>query len=147
MYIRDGRAPIPKSERISRTMSSIRAKNTKPELIFRDILSKAGIRGYRLHWKSAAGRPDIAFPKKKVAVFVHGCFWHGCPYCKPRLPKTHRAFWRKKIEINKIRDASKEGLLRRAGWRVFVLRECRLKKNSKLPTRLVSALRSSGVSR
>lgn len=125
-YIRDGRAPVPKSEKVSRTMSAIRAKNTGPERVVREVLSRAGVRGYRLHWKCVAGRPDIAFPKRRVAVFVHGCFWHGCPYCKPKLPKTHRAFWKRKIETNKARDKRKVRELRRLGWRVVTVWACRL---------------------
>ena len=125
-YIRDGRAPIPKNERISRTMSAIRAKNTKPELLMRKLLSSNGVRGYRVHPKSVPGRPDITFTKKKVAVFVHGCFWHGCSYCKPKLPKTHKAFWRAKFKRNKERDARKVRELRRLGWRTVTIRACRL---------------------
>lgn len=126
-YVRDGRAPTPKSQRVSRAMSAIGAKNTKPELAVRRLLTTEGIRGYRLHWKRVGGRPDIAFPGKKVAVFVHGCFWHGCPYCKLKLPKTHREFWKKKIETNKARDARKVRELRRLGWRTVTVWACRLK--------------------
>lgn len=125
-YIRDGRSPIPKDERTSRAMSAIRANNTKPELTARRLLSKWKIKGYRLNWKKAPGRPDIAFPKKKVAIFVHGCFWHGCPYSKPKLPKTHRAFWRKKIETNKLRDKRKVRELHRLGWTSITVWACRL---------------------
>lgn len=126
-YIRDGRAPIPTSEKISRTMSAIRAKNTKPELLLREMLLAVGFNNYRLHPKSVPGRPDIVFRKKKGALFVHGCFWHGCPYCKLKLPKTHRAFWRKKIETNKARDARKNRELRQGGWRPFVVWACQLR--------------------
>ena len=146
-YIRDGRAPIPTNNRISRAMSAIRAKHTTPERVVRKLLRENGLGGYKLHIKSIPGRPDIAYPKKRVAIFVHGCFWHGCPVCKPKLPKTHRAFWKAKIERNQERDARKTRELRRAGWRVFVLRECRLKKGAKLPARLVSVLKPRGVSR
>ena len=126
-YIRDGRAPIPTSEKVSRTMSAIRAKNTKPELLLRKMLLSVGLNKYRLHPKNIPGRPDITFVKKKVAIFVHGCFWHGCPFCKPKLPKTHRVFWRKKIEMNKIRDARKNRELKQGGWRSLTVWTCRLK--------------------
>lgn len=126
-YIRDGRAPVPESERVSRTMSAIRAKNTKPELLARKLLSSAEIKGYKLHLKNIPGRPDIAFPKKKVAVFVHGCYWHGCPYCKLKLPKTHRAFWKNKIETNKVRDLRKNRELRKLGWKIVTIWACKLK--------------------
>ena len=145
-YIRDGRAPVPKGEKVSRTMSAIRAKNTKPELFVRSLLSKARIRGYRLHWKNVAGRPDIAFPQKKVAIFVHGCFWHGCPYCKLKLPKTHRAFWKNKIETNKLRDARKVRELHHLGWRTVTAWSCRLKSErgkQNVTARVRAALRRS----
>lgn len=75
-YIRDGRAPIPEKELTSRIMSAIKAKNTKPEIMLRKALWFEGYSGYRLHWKKVAGRPDICYPRKKVAIFVNGCFWH-----------------------------------------------------------------------
>lgn len=123
-YIRDGRAPIPKSETTSWIMSRIRAKNTKPEILLRRALWKAGIRGYRLHWKKAPGRPDICFPDKKIAIFVHGCYWHRCPYCKPSMPKTHRKFWKEKFRKNKERDERKVKTLKKEGWKVLTVWEC-----------------------
>jgi len=99
-YIRDGRAPLPQNEITSRIMSSIKDKNTKPELIIRKALWEKGIRGYRLHWKKAPGKPDIAFPSKKVAIFVNGCYWHRCPHCKLSLPKTNSEFWKNKFQKN-----------------------------------------------
>lgn len=141
IYSRDGRAPIPKNEQTSQMMSAIRTKNTKPELVVRKLLSETGIKGYRLHQKGMAGRPDIAFPQKKVAVFVHGCFWHGCSYCKLKLPKTHRAFWKNKIETNKLRDARKVRELRRLGWRTVTVWSCHLKteRGRKATVRRVAA--------
>lgn len=125
-YIRDGRAPIPKSETTSRIMSKIRAKNTKPEILLRKALWKEGCRGYRLHWKKAPGRPDICFPGKKVAIFVHGCFWHRCPHCKPSMPKTHKKFWQEKFQNNKERDKKKIKALKKQGWEVLTIWECQL---------------------
>ena len=89
-YIRDGRAPIPKRELTSKVMSSIRAKNTKPEIVLRKALWGQGLVGYRLHKKNIPGRPDIVYSKNKLAVFVNGCYWHRCPYCKPAAPKSHK---------------------------------------------------------
>lgn len=125
-YIRDGRAPIPKRELTSLIMSRIRGKNTKPELLLRKALCKAGLRGYRLHWKKAPGRPDICYPSKKIAIFVHGCFWHRCPHCKPAMPKSHQAFWREKFQKNRLRDREKARLLKRSGWKIFSFWECRV---------------------
>jgi len=88
-----------------------------------------GIRGYRLHWKKAAGRPDIAFPGKRVAVFVNGCFWHRCPLCKPPIPKSNSAFWSDKFKKNIERDKSKISLLKRGGWKILVFWECEIRDN------------------
>jgi DNA mismatch endonuclease (patch repair protein) len=128
-YIRDGRAPVPRKALTSLIMSRIRAKHTKPELALRAALRKNGYSNYRLHAKNIPGRPDICFPEKRVAIFVHGCFWHSCPYCKPSLPKTHRSFWTEKFRRNKIRDRAKSRLLRLAGWKVIAVWECRLRSS------------------
>ena len=128
-YIRDGRAPIPEKEITSKIMSSVRAKNTKPEIMLRKALFYNGLRGYRLHWKKAPGRPDIAYPGKKIAIFVNGCYWHRCPHCKPSFPKTNIEFWTNKFEKNKERDERKKKELEDAGWKVFIFWECQIKKD------------------
>ncbi len=129
-YIRDGRAPIPKKETISRVMSANRAKGTKPELILRKALRIAGISGSRSHLPNIPGRPDAVFPKEHLAIFVHGCFWHRCSYCKDPLPKTHRSFWKKKFLANKLRDKKKNAELRKLGWRVLTVWECQIKRDA-----------------
>ncbi|MGW8170055.1 MAG: very short patch repair endonuclease [Sulfurovaceae bacterium] len=128
-YIRDGRAPIPKNENISKVMSANKAKNTKPEILFRKALWHAGIKGYRLNWKKVPGRPDIAFPGKKIAIFIHGCYWHRCPYCNPSFPKSNVEFWDEKFKKNVARDKKKTKELELQGWKVIVIWECELKKN------------------
>lgn len=122
-------------------MSRIRAKNTGPELMARAALRRAGSIGYRLHYKKVPGRPDIAFVGRRVAVFVHGCFWHGCPYCRPRTPKNNSSFWQQKITTNKARDARKTAALRKAGWKVFTVWECRLRRSpERAMARVITAL-------
>jgi DNA mismatch endonuclease (patch repair protein) len=128
-YIRDGRSPIPKKETTSKLMSSNKDKNTKPEILFRKELWKNDIRGYRLHWKKAPGRPDIAFPSKKLAVFVNGCFWHRCPKCNLSLPKSNTEFWNEKFEKNVERDKKKTYMLKKNGWNVVVIWECEINGN------------------
>lgn len=128
-FLRDGRAPIPENESTSRLMSANKAKNTKPEITFRQALWNSGIRGYRLHWKKVPGKPDIAFPAKKIAVFVNGCFWHRCPHCQPPNPKAHSAFWTDKFAKNVVRDKKKIDLLIQNGWKVFVVWECQIKNS------------------
>lgn len=88
-------------------MSRIKARNTTPELALRKALRAIGQTGYRLHYAKAPGRPDVAFVGAKVAVFVHGCFWHGCPHCALRKPKSNTAFWSQKLDANKARDPAR----------------------------------------
>lgn len=132
VYLRDGRSPIPKSEITSKVMSSIHAKNTKPEIALRKEMWKSGLSGYRLHWKKAAGKPDIAYPKRKLAIFVNGCYWHRCPHCNPSSPKTHKKFWERKFAKNIERDQRKTNELRKAGWSVITVWECQIKEKMPL---------------
>jgi DNA mismatch endonuclease (patch repair protein) len=129
-YLRDGRAPIPGAESTSRVMSANKGKDTKPELTLRKVLRYVGLPGYRLHWKGAPGRPDIAYPKYKVAIFVHGDFWHRCPVCNLPLPKSHTDFWEQKLDRNVQRDARKVAELKSAGWKVFICWEHEIKEDS-----------------
>lgn len=126
-YIRDGRAPIPKNSVTSKIMSSIRAKNTTPEVILRKQLRAIGLRKYRLHYKGIPGRPDICFMKERTAVFVNGCYWHRCPKCRPSMPKSHVAFWREKFRQNKLRDRRKNAELRKLHWLPITIWECEIK--------------------
>ena len=113
-------------------MSQVRGQgNIQTEEYVAKIIRSARITGWRRHLQ-IPGRPDFAFKKQKVAVFVDSCFWHGCPRCF-RLPKQNRAFWKAKIEGNRRRDRSVNGRLRRLGWKVIRIRECGLKhKNNVL---------------
>lgn len=121
----------------SRIMACIHSRgNTTTELPLGKLLWAAGIRGYRKHWH-ITGRPDFAWPGKKIAVFVDGCFWHGCR-CKT-LPRTNTEFWRDKIETNKRRDRRVSRTLRREGWTVIRIKECALRKPTAL-TRIARAL-------
>ncbi len=108
-------------------MQANKSKNTKPELLVRHALRDAGLPGYRLHWKKAPGKPDVCYPGRKVAVFVHGCYWHRCPYCALPLPKTNVEFWSQKFARNQARDERDQNLLVEDGWTVLVVWECRLK--------------------
>ena len=102
-------------------------EGTKPELQLRKLLRDAGYSGYRLHWKQAPGSPDIAYPGRKVAIFVNGCFWHRCPHCRPPMPKSHSEFWETKFARNQERDARKIRQLEDAGWRLMTVWECELR--------------------
>jgi DNA mismatch endonuclease, patch repair protein len=110
----------------SRMMANIKAQNTKPEVALRRLLHSRGFR-YTLHSSVLPGRPDIVFPSRRAAIFVHGCFWHshGCALFK--VPGTNREFWTKKFSENVRRDLSSQLGLIAAGWRVAVVWECALR--------------------
>lgn len=112
----------------SRMMSGIRGKNTKPELIVRSFLHRAGLR-FRLHAK-LPGKPDLVLPKYRTVVFVHGCFWHrheGCRYAT--TPANNARFWREKFAGNVRRDARVKQELEELGWRVQAIWACQLSES------------------
>lgn len=100
----------------SEQMARIRGRDTRPEQLLRGALWRAGLR-YRLHYRLACGRPDLAFPGARVAVFIDGCFWHGCPehYIRPR---ARADFWSRKLRQNVERDIRQTRALQEAGWKV-----------------------------
>lgn len=124
-------APPPATnEHVRKFMQGNKGKNTKPEMLVRARLRAAGLTGYRLQWK-VPGRPDIAWPGKRVALFINGCFWHrheGCPYAT--TPKSHVEYWVVKFDRNVERDERNLQALREAGWTVHVIWECQLKKKA-----------------
>lgn len=122
-----GAAPPATNEHVRKSMQGNKRKDTKPELLMRQRLRAAGLTGYRLQWK-VPGRPDIAWPGKRVAVQVMGCFWHRCPHCNPSTPKSHAEYWAAKFQLNVERDERSLAALRDAGWTVHVIWECQLKK-------------------
>jgi len=110
-------------------MASVHSRgNRTTEVAMGKILWMAGLRGYRKHW-AVLGRPDFAWPRLKIALFVDGCFWHGCSRCRG-LPQTNKRFWKNKIEKNRDRDRGVSRRLRRAGWSVIRVRECTVELES-----------------
>lgn len=126
----------------SKIMSSIRARDTAPEVLVRRFFWRLGLR-YRLHVKSLPGRPDIVFHKEKVVVEVRGCFWHGHEGCPKFVwPSSRKDFWKQKISETKRRDTFNAAALENLGWKVFVVWECALKdKNGDNLTPIVFELR------
>jgi DNA mismatch endonuclease (patch repair protein) len=103
----------------SRRMGAIRGKgNRTTEARFRGMLMRAGIRGWTMQTKGIKGKPDFYFPERKVAVFLDGCFWHGCPTCG-HVPSVNRPYWKAKIERNRQRDRETDNLLRQAKITTF----------------------------
>ena len=111
----------------SYNMSMIRSKDTKPEIMVRKFLFGNGFR-YKLHDKMLPGKPDLVFPKYKTVVFIHGCFWHGHEGCKYFVvPKTHTQWWLEKINRNKQLDTENSRKLKKLGWKILTVFECKLK--------------------
>lgn len=112
-------------KRRSEIMSSIRSKDTRPEIVVRCLLHRLGFR-FRLHKNGLPGHPDMVLPKWRSVVFVHGCFWHGCNRCDrgTRIPKTNREFWLAKVDDNRSRDQKVTHALEVAGWQVIIIWAC-----------------------
>lgn len=126
----------------SRVMSAVRGRDTSPELAVRKMVHSMGYR-FRLHRKDLPGTPDLVFPKLKLALFVHGCFWHqhrGC--AKSKRPTTNETFWNNKLSANIARDDRVQSELSTAGWRVHTIWECETKDKSKLSIALQDAISS-----
>lgn len=110
-------ADLHTKEQRSYNMSHIKGKDTMLEVKFRKKLFSKGLRGYRLNYK-LIGKPDLAFPKKKIVVFIDGCFWHKCPKCF-KSPESNKDFWTKKIDGNLERDKKVNHILKENGWTVI----------------------------
>lgn len=127
----------------SRIMRAIRARDTAPEKVVRRALHAAGFR-FRVHATSLPGRPDIVLPKYRAVVFVNGCFWHQHPGCDSATwPRVNTGYWAPKLRRTVARDIENTRILRAAGWRVFVVWECRtgLPALSRLCSRIRKAKR------
>lgn len=130
----------------SAQMALIRGADTKPELRVRRALHKLGLR-YRLHDRRLPGRPDLAFPSRRIALFVHGCFWHRHPDpgCKlTRTPKSRLEFWESKFSENVERDFRKRRDLTTLGWRVITIWECETRSAERL-AELGTAIRDAPI--
>lgn len=119
--------PPASSPAVRNVMRANRARDTGPERTLRAALRAAGLGGYRLNWRKAPGRPDIAYPGRMLAIFVHGCYWHHCSSCYPNLPKSNADFWARKFQLNHERDERKRRTLEGAGWTVVETWECDLR--------------------
>ncbi|MDP3749285.1 MAG: DNA mismatch endonuclease Vsr [Phenylobacterium sp.] len=128
-------------------MARIRGADTKPEWIVRRLLHVAGYR-YRLQWKAAPGRPDIAFPGRRKAIFVHGCFWHQHVGCRlAHVPETRRAFWQEKFDRNRARDERDLAKAAELGWDVLVVWECETRNPVSVGERLTAFVGSTRADR
>lgn len=123
-------------------MQAIRSKDTKPELRVRRLLHAMGYR-FRVHLKDLAGKPDIAFTRRRKVIFVHGCFWHGhqgvgCP--DGSRPRSNTGYWNPKLDRNAERDRENTAALEAAGWHVLTVWACETLDEAALRGRLVAFL-------
>lgn len=138
-------ADVFSKEERSRIMARVKGRDTAPERRVRSMLHRMGCR-FRLHRADLPGRPDVALPGRRAAVFVHGCFWHGHAGCRRSArPSSRRAYWNKKIDGNIARDARDRRALRRLGWRILVVWECELRDPGRLERRLRRFLAEGGA--
>ncbi|MBX9740643.1 MAG: DNA mismatch endonuclease Vsr [Beijerinckiaceae bacterium] len=135
---RSSRVKAAPNEKASRSdiMRAVKGANTKPERLVRRIAHRVAP-GYRLNRRDIPGKPDLAYMGRKIAVFVHGCFWHGHD-CRrgARVPKDNRDYWLAKIGRNRVRDDAALARLEQEGWRTLVLWECELKDEAAIEDRL-----------
>jgi DNA mismatch endonuclease, patch repair protein len=124
----------------SAVMRAVKSRGTRPELAVRALLRPIAP-GYRLHRGDLPGKPDVVYISRKLAIFVHGCFWHGHDCARgAREPKTNAAYWRAKIARNRERDLMTLAAYAAMGWRVLVVHECELKDKAALSARLSKTL-------
>ena len=117
-------------------MRRVKSRDTTPELKVRKALTALGAR-YRLHRADLPGKPDIVMPGRRLAIFVHGCFWHGHGCARgSRVPKDNRDYWVGKVARNRVRDGQARAALAALGWRVETVWECDLKDATALTLRL-----------
>ena len=127
-------------EQRSAVMRRVKGRDTSAERKVRKLLTALG-RRYRLNRKDLPGKPDIVLAGRRLAIFVHGCFWHGHDCARgARAPKANADYWRRKIERNRERDAAARNALAAVGWRALVIWECELKDEKAVEQRLKEAL-------
>ena len=125
----------------SAVMRRVKGRDTTPEMKVRRALTRIGAR-YRLHRKDLPGSPDVVMPGRRLALFVHGCFWHGHDCARgARVPKQNRDYWVAKVDRNRARDVRSREALEALGWRVETIWECDLKDAAVLDERLSALLR------
>ena len=131
------------ADKRSAVMRQVKGSGTTPERTLRRLLTGLGAR-YRLNRKDLPGSPDIVLPGRRLAIFAHGCFWHGHDCARgARVPKTNRDYWLAKVGRNRARDAAAAQALSASGWRVEVIWECEMKDEAALADRLAGLLQAS----
>lgn len=124
-------------------MRGNQGKETGPEKALRRALRQAGHLGYRKNLKALPGCPDVVFTKRRLAVFVHGCYWHRCPHCSRNLtPSANGDYWAEKFRRNVERDHANVQALEQMGYRVLVVWECQIKRDTTSVVETIGSLLS-----
>ena len=124
------RSPSATSPAIRSSMIGNRTTQSRPERKLQEALVELGLSNFIVH-AALPGTPDIAFEAEKIAVFVHGCYWHRCPHCNPHFPASNQHYWTAKFARNKARDRAVRQDLRAMDWKVVTVWECTILKDSK----------------
>lgn len=128
-----------------RNMQAVRSSDTKPEMAVRKLLHRLGYR-FRLRRSDLPGKPDIVLPRYRLAVFVHGCFWHRHNCRRATTPKTRTEFWEAKLSKNVARDARVMDALHELGWLTVVIWQCEIRDHQLISDRIAAALNSGASS-
>lgn len=119
-------------EKRSWIMSRVKGRDTKPEILVRSLVHRMGYR-FRIHRRDMPGNPDVVLPRHRKVIFVHGCFWHGHKRCsRSKRPSSNKRFWTDKLNKNIQRDKRFRKELRKMGWKILVVWECKTKNLQKL---------------
>lgn len=132
-------------EKRSNIMRGVRSKNTRPERVVRSLLHRRGFR-FRLHNRELPGKPDVTLPRYRVALFVHGCFWHNHEACAAgRMPSSNVEYWQTKISRTKMRDREHAAGLAGMGWRVLTIWECELADEAQVTAKMEGFIKATQV--
>lgn len=130
-----------------KTMQAVKGRNTSLERKLFSMLARMGIKGWRKNAADVKGKPDVVFDKRRIVVFVDGCFWHGCPSCKGKTPDTNFEYWNQKVMKNKTRDTKTRRELTKERWRVVKIWEHEMRDRGsrrKITRRILTALKGDG---
>jgi DNA mismatch endonuclease (patch repair protein) len=133
-----------KPEDRRKTMQAVKGKGTKLEKRLWAMLAGMGLKGWNKNADTITGKPDVVFINQRVAVFIDGCFWHGCPYCRRKLPKTNHEYWERKIKRNVELAQLHNKQLQRDGWVVIRIWEHEMADTAIVRARIRHALENKG---
>jgi len=137
-----------KPEDRKKTMQAVKGKGTSLERRLFSILAAMGLKGWKKNVSEVAGKPDVVFDAKRVAIFINGCFWHGCPHCRRKLPETNREYWKRKIRRNITLAKFNNQKLLNDRWTVLRIWEHEMRNPAdvdKIKSEIRHALSSQGV--